>query len=231
MADTNKIYIGTSGWSYPRGGGTWNGHFYPPGTRNELSYYSEFFNAVEINSSFYSPINPAFAQSWVRKTPPDFKFTAKLWQKFTHPKMFESVTSEVAAISQDDVVFFLKGIEPIARAGKLGAILAQFPPSFGNNDFNRQIINAVSHTFGDYSLAVELRHKSWSDDPKTASLLTDLNIAWVHIDEPKFSFSINAKLPLTSNMAYSWPECQGLVDREFRNQVSLSIFRAGIGGA
>jgi len=199
---TAKLYIGTSGWSYPRGEGTWNGYFYPPGTRNELSYYSEFFNTVEINSSFYSPINPVFAQSWVRKTPLDFKFTAKLWQKFTHPKMFESATGEVAAISQDDVGLFLRGIEPIARAGKLGAIMAQFPPSFGNSDFNRQVISAVSHTFGDYPLAVELRHKSWSDDPKTASLLTDLNIAWVHIDEPKFRFSINEKLPLTSNMAY-----------------------------
>jgi len=202
MANANRIYIGTSGWSYPRGEGTWNGHFYPPGTRNELSYYSEFFNTVEINSSFYSPINPAFAQSWVRKTPPDFKFTAKLWQKFTHPKMYESATGEVAAISQENVVLFLRGIEPIARAGKLGAILAQFPPSFGNNDFNRQIISAISHTFRDYPLAVELRHKSWSDDPQTASLLTDLNIAWVHIDEPKFRFSINEELPLTSNMAY-----------------------------
>jgi uncharacterized protein YecE (DUF72 family) len=53
-----KIYIGTSGWSYPTGEGTWNGYFYPPGTRNELEYYSRFFNTVEVNSSFYRPPNP-----------------------------------------------------------------------------------------------------------------------------------------------------------------------------
>ena len=48
-----KIYVGTSGWSYPNGEGTWNGYFYPPGTKNELEYYSRFFNTVEVNSSFY----------------------------------------------------------------------------------------------------------------------------------------------------------------------------------
>ena len=69
--------IGTSGWSYPRGEGTWNGYFYPPGTKNELGYYSHFFGCVEINSSFYSPINPTWAEDWVRKTPDDFVFTAK----------------------------------------------------------------------------------------------------------------------------------------------------------
>jgi len=55
MADKGNIYIGTSGWSYPKGAGTWAGYFYPTGTANELEYYSQFFNTVEINSSFYRP--------------------------------------------------------------------------------------------------------------------------------------------------------------------------------
>lgn len=58
MTDERKICVGTSGWSYPRGEGTWKGHFYPPGTSNELAYYSSFFNTVEINSSFYRPPDP-----------------------------------------------------------------------------------------------------------------------------------------------------------------------------
>ncbi|PPD57639.1 DUF72 domain-containing protein [Dehalogenimonas etheniformans] len=195
--------IGTSGWSYPRGEGTWNGYFYPPGTKNELGFYSQFFGCVEINSSFYSPINPSWAESWVRKTPDDFIFTAKLWQKFTHPKMFEAATGEAAAISRDDVDLYLKGIEPIARAGKLGAILAQFPPSFENGALGRQILEAVLRTFRDYPMAVELRHKSWSDDPTTATLLSTYDVAWVQIDEPKFSFSIARDLPATSTkLAY-----------------------------
>jgi uncharacterized protein YecE (DUF72 family) len=63
-----KIYIGTSGWSYPTGEGTWNGYFYPPGTKNELEYYSRFFNTVEVNSSFYRPPNPVYVANWVKKT-------------------------------------------------------------------------------------------------------------------------------------------------------------------
>jgi len=198
-----RICIGTSGWNYPRGEGTWNCHFYPQGTKNELGYYSQFFDCVEINSSFYAPLSPAYAESWARKTPEGFVFTAKLWQKFTHPKMFEAATGEAAAISQADVTPFLKGIEPLYRAGKLGAILAQFPPSFENTDDGRLTLEAVLTTFGDYPLAVELRHKSWSDDPATASLLSAHNAAWVQIDEPKFSFSISRELPSTSkNLAY-----------------------------
>ena len=197
-----QFCIGTSGWSYPRGKGTWNGYFYPPGEKNELSYYSQFFKCVEINSSFYSPINPAWADNWVRKTPDDFIFTAKLWQKFTHPKMFEAATGEAAAVSRDDVDLFIKGIDPLVRAGKLGAILAQFPPSFENNGFGKKILEAVLNTFGEYPLAVELRHKSWSDDPVTAALLSEHNAAWVQIDEPKFSFSIASNLPQTSTLAY-----------------------------
>jgi uncharacterized protein YecE (DUF72 family) len=200
--NNDMICIGTSGWSYPRGEGTWNGHFYPLGTKNELGFYSQYFGCVEINSSFYSPINPAWAESWVKKTSDDFVFTAKLWQKFTHPKMFEAATGQTAAISRDDVDQFVKGIDPLARAGKLGAILAQFPPSFENDGFGKQTLKAVLNTFGDYPLAVELRHKSWSDDPATAALLTEHNAAWVQIDEPKFSFSISRELPSTSNLAY-----------------------------
>ena len=58
MPDNTNIYIGTSGWSYPKGEGTWTGYFYPTGKINELEYYSQFFNTVEVNSSFYRPLNP-----------------------------------------------------------------------------------------------------------------------------------------------------------------------------
>jgi uncharacterized protein YecE (DUF72 family) len=74
MTDTGRIRIGTSGWSYPRGEGTWNGHFYPAGTKNELEYYSRFFNTVEVNSTFYRPPDPGVSEGWVRKTPDGFLF-------------------------------------------------------------------------------------------------------------------------------------------------------------
>jgi uncharacterized protein YecE (DUF72 family) len=199
----NEIYIGTSGWSYPKGEGTWNGYFYPADKKlDELIYYSRFFHTVEINSTFYRPPGPRMSQSWANRVPDGFLFAVKLWQKFTHPKMFEKATGEAAAVSQDDIILFKQSLEPLAAAGKLGVLLAQFPPSFTNNDFGKQVLQGLINHFRNYNLAVELRHKSWSDDPATACLLQDSNVAWVQIDEPKFSTSLAVNIPQTADFSY-----------------------------
>jgi len=202
MIDSSGLYIGTSGWSYPKGEGTWTGHFYPKGKIVELEYYSQFFNTVELNSSFYRPPNPGYVHNWVRRTPENFLFTVKLWQKFTHPKMYKEATGREAVISEQDVEIFNRSIEPLQESGKLGALLAQFPPSFKNDNKGQQILRAVVKIFSQYRLAVELRHRSWSDDDNTAELLRDGNVAWVQIDEPKFKTSVAKELPITSDMAY-----------------------------
>ncbi|HEX79264.1 MAG TPA: DUF72 domain-containing protein [Dehalococcoidia bacterium] len=202
MAEHTGLYIGTSGWSYPRGEGTWKGHFYPTGKIDELIYYSRYFSAVEINSSFYHPPDPETVKKWSERVPEGFLFTAKLWQKFTHPDMYRQATGTDATISQRDVDIFKRSLEPLVESNRLGALLAQFPPSFKNDDFGRRILAAVGKTFSQYRLAVELRHKSWSDDPETAKLLAAGNTAWVQIDEPKFRTSIAQELPITSGIAY-----------------------------
>jgi uncharacterized protein YecE (DUF72 family) len=202
MSPEKNIYIGTSGWSYPEGEGTWKGYFYPAGKINELEYYGQFFNTVEINSSFYRPPDPGYVSNWARRVPPGFLFAVKLWQKFTHPKMYRAATGEAAAISSQDVDIFNKCLEPLEKSKKLGALLAQFPPSFKNDGYGQQIIKALANVFGRYPLAVELRHRSWSDDAGTEKLLRGLNIAWVQIDEPKFSTSVAQEVPLTADMAY-----------------------------
>ena len=202
MADQDEIYIGTSGWSYPKGEGTWKGHFYPRGEKDELSYYSRYFRTVEINSSFYRPPNPVYVANWLRKTPSDFIFSAKLWQKFTHPGMFKEATGSDAIISSADIKLFKESIEPLQKSGRLGALLAQFPASFRNGEYNRQTLKAVINSFAGYRLAVELRHCSWSDDPETEKLLVQGNAAWVQTDEPAFKSSIARRLPLTSDIAY-----------------------------
>jgi uncharacterized protein YecE (DUF72 family) len=202
VTDSVKIYIGTSGWSYPRGEGSWTGHFYPAKKINELEYYGQFFNTVEINSSFYRPPNPGYVDNWIRRVPDDFLFTVKLWQKFTHPGMYREATGSAAVISQEDVDLFHNSIEPLFKSGKLGALLAQFPPSFKNNSHGQQIVNAIIKTFKQYRLAVELRHRSWSDDINTAQLLKESNVSWVQTDEPKFISSVAAELPLTADFSY-----------------------------
>ncbi len=204
MTSQTEMYVGTSGWSYPKGEGTWNGYFYPKGKGkiNELEYYSQFFKTVEINSSFYRPPNQGYVYNWARKVPKDFLFTVKMWQKFTHPKMYKEATGEDAVISQQDVDLFESSIEPLAKYDKLGALLAQFPPSFKNDGFGQKILTGIIRKFGQYRLAVELRHHSWSDDKNIAELLRENNVAWVQIDEPKFKTSVAEEVPVTSDMAY-----------------------------
>jgi len=201
MEKPTGTYIGTSGWSYPRGEGSWKGFFYPAKV-NELQYYGSIFKTVEVNSSFYHPPSQQVVYNWLKRVPEEFIFSVKLWQKFTHPKMYKEATGREAVISERDVALFEDSLKPLVEQNRLGALLAQFPPSFKNNDYNRQILKAVIKTFGHYPLAVELRDISWSDDKSTAELLKEAGVCWVQIDEPRFESSIAGDLPITSEMAY-----------------------------
>ncbi|HEY7790983.1 MAG TPA: DUF72 domain-containing protein [Vicinamibacterales bacterium] len=202
------IRIGTSGWNYPTGRGTWNGIFYPadrPRDFDELSWYAERFDTVEVNTTFYGQPRPEVAHSWVRRTPAGFVFSLKLYRKFTHPEMWKQVAvkgvpkdeipagvlDELARVTRADVDAFREGIDPVASAGKLGMLLAQFPPSFKDTPASRDYLAWLLRTFAAYPLAVELRHRSWSDRVgETLQLLNGFQAAWVQIDEPKFRFSI-----------------------------------------
>lgn len=200
----SRVRVGTSGWSYPNGKGTWNGVFYPAGagsTRkksgfDELAFYAEHFDTVEVNSSFYRVPAVDATKKWVERTPKTFEFSLKLYQKFTHPEMFHKATgADPAEVGKNDVDQFRAAIDPIVEAGKLGALLAQFPASFKNEPNSRGYLEWLLESFKNYPLAVELRHKSFSDDPKaTLGLLGEYGAALVQIDEPKFRFSIRQTL-------------------------------------
>ena len=218
------VRIGTSGWSYPSGTGTWNGLFYPAtrskraGTKefDELSFYAEHFDTVEVNSTFYGQPRPEVTRGWAARTPPGFDFSLKLYQKFTHPKMFKEAAlrtapgSEgplldlLAQVTQADIDDFRAGVDPLASAGRLGALLAQFPPSFKDSPAARDYLAQLLRAFTDYPVAVELRHRSWSDAiGETLSLLDAFDAALVQIDEPKFRFSIRQSyLPNVTGFYY-----------------------------
>lgn len=198
------IRIGTSGWSYPTGEGTWNGVFYPragqrprgKGKFDELRFYAEHFDTVEVNSTFYRIPSAATALSWAKRTPADFEFSLKLFQKFTHPDMFHKATgADPLDLGQVDVDEFRTAIDPLAASGKLGALLAQFPASFKNEANTRGYLEWLLERFREYPVAVELRHRSWSDQPEeTLAMLGEYGAAWTQIDEPKFRFSIRQTL-------------------------------------
>lgn len=193
------VHVGTSGWSYPEGRGTWNGLFYPrrrPKGFDELAYYADHFDTVEVNSTFYRQPNPHMVQAWLKRTPDTFRFSVKLYQKFTHPDMY--LARHAAAdwdVTQGDLDEFRHGIEPLAESGRLLAVLLQFPPSFHREPATVDYLDWLMAKLGGYELAVELRHRSWSDRAAdTRARLLAARATWVYIDEPKFDTSIRQRL-------------------------------------
>lgn len=200
--DPALVRVGTSGWSYPSGRGTWNGIFYPSEHQrgrpkfDELGFYAEHFDTVEVNSTFYRVPSAQMTKRWAERTPAGFEFAVKLYQKFTHPAMFAKATGgDAAALGRGDVDDFRRALAPLADAGKLGALLAQFPPSFKNEPESYGLLEWMLKSFREYPVAVELRHRSFSDAPgDILSLLGEYGAAWVQIDEPKFRLSIRQNL-------------------------------------
>jgi uncharacterized protein YecE (DUF72 family) len=218
------LRIGTSGWNYPSGRGTWNGVFYPPSrgrakSFDELSFYAEHFDTVEVNSTFYGQPRAETSRRWTERTPAGFEFSVKLYQKFTHPKMFkqayvkgvgagdprsDALLDALAKPNQADLDEFKRGIDPLASGGKLGALLAQFPPSFKSDEPSRDYLAWLLRQFEGYVMAVELRHATWSDAlGETLALLNTSGAALVQIDEPKFQLSIRQnQLPNVQSFYY-----------------------------
>jgi len=199
-----ELRIGTSGWHYPGGRGTWDGIFYParedrePGF-DELRFYAERFNTVEVNSTFYGQPRTSVSLGWVRRTPPAFEFSVKLFQKFTHP----ATARDTSPVTGADVDAFKAGIEPLAAAGRMGALLAQFPSRFHDSPQAREYVHWLMQAFAEYPLAVELRHRSWSDaTDETRALLTHGRATWVQIDEPKFESSVSQEMTPDAEVMY-----------------------------
>ena len=147
-----------------------------------MKFYSRYFNAVEINSTFYRPCAPKTAEAWTKRTPDDFDFAVKVWQQFTHKK------GDWTAAEGEE---FKAGIRPLAEAGKLGCLLFQFPSSFRHSAEALDQLKRLLDLFGDYPKAIELRHNSWND---VWPAMGTSNAVPAFIDEPKFKDSIRQEL-------------------------------------
>jgi uncharacterized protein YecE (DUF72 family) len=186
------ILIGPAGWSYP----DWRGIVYPkhkPRGFHELDYLAHFFDAVEINTTFYNPPRPEVVKGWVRQVEHNhnFTFTAKLWQGFTHDR---NATPE-------DERIFKQGIEPLAEAKCLGALLLQFPWSFKNTAESREYVTKLCQQFREYPLVIEVRHNSWNK-PEILGMLSELGIGFCNIDQPVIGRSIKPTENVTSPVGY-----------------------------
>lgn len=211
--------VGTSGWSYPSGKGTWKEIFYPRGTRDELAYYADRFNTVEVNSTFYRIQSPQTAVSWARRTPPGFLFSVKLFQQFTHPEMYLKQTGRNPwGLGQKEIDEFRAMLDPLAAAGKMGVLLAQFPSSFHDDPAAREYVDWLLQTFRDYAMAVEFRHASWGEAAADVdALLARHDAGLALIDEPRFAGSIRIDPAIVTGAAVSRPVYMRLHGRNAAN--------------
>jgi uncharacterized protein YecE (DUF72 family) len=206
MPSSASIRIGTAGWSYK----DWDAILYPPEvTRKKvhpLEFLARFFDAVEINTSFYGHIRPEIGRLWCRKAAavnPSFLFTAKLHRSFTHSPLAELEPTSAASIrpNEEDEKLAREGLESLASEGKLGALLIQFPVSFKNTSLNREYLEQLLRQFIEYPRVVEVRHSSW-DNPETIADFARQNVGFCNIDSPRLGRSLEGTEHVTSGVGY-----------------------------
>ena len=187
-----RIRIGPAGWSYA----DWQGIVYPspkPRGFHEPAYLAQYFDTIEINTSFYQPLRPQVVQGWIEQIASNlrFLFTAKLWQKFTHE---DSATL-------DDEKSVRAGFDVLRDAERLGAVLVQFPFSFHYTPDTLTYLKRLTKRFHDYPLVIEVRHSSWNSR-KLDTLLQELGVGFCNIDQPVIGRSVVPSERVTSTVGY-----------------------------
>jgi uncharacterized protein YecE (DUF72 family) len=191
------LRVGPAGWSYP----DWAGYVYPSRRAkgfHEATYLAEFFDTIEINTSFYQPLRPDHAAQWIDRVAvnPRFVFTAKLWQRFTHDSL--SMDAGTAAADERAV---RAGFDVLRAANRLGAVLLQFPFSFHRTKETVAHLSAVLKRFVDYPLVVEVRHETWNAS-ETLALLREHGAGFCNIDQPIIGRSLAPSAQATSPVGY-----------------------------
>lgn len=187
-----QVRVGVAGWSYP----DWEGIVYPspkPSKFDPLVYLTQFFDTIEINSTFYRPPNPKSAVSWVRRSEgnPAFRFTVKLNKAFTHEKNASS--ADEAAVKN--------ALEPLVDGDRLGALLVQFPWSFKNDGESRLYLAKVLESFKQYPRVVEVRHATWNL-PDFFDELSEQGVGFCNIDQPRIGRSLGPSQKSTGRVGY-----------------------------
>ena len=192
MSLPRNLYCGPSGWSYAH----WNNLVYPqskPRSFHSLEFLSQYFDAIEINTTFYQSIRPEIGHLWVQKVAdnPKFLFTAKLNRQFTHERI----------LATNETAIFKEGLQAIKKAGKLGCLLAQFPWSFRFTEENKRFLVELRRAFHDYPLVAEMRHASWMLEEALGTFI-DHRIGFCNIDQASYTKAMPPTSNLTSAVGY-----------------------------
>ncbi len=189
------VRVGPAGWSYD----DWVGPVYPaprPRGFDPLLYLARYVDTVEVNSTFYRPASARAARSWLGRVGdnPHFRFTAKLWQRFTHEQT-------AGAWTAGDVREARLAFDTLAAGDRLGAVLVQFPWRFKRTPEAREWLGEVVRDFADLPLVVEMRHDSWLV-PAFFDSLAERNVGFVNIDQPLFRRSVQPSATTTARVGY-----------------------------
>ncbi|MGH3712011.1 MAG: DUF72 domain-containing protein [Micromonosporaceae bacterium] len=207
---TDKTLL-ASGW-YPKSEDT---------AEKRLAYYAKQFPLVEVDATYYTPPAERTAELWAARTPERFVFNIKAYGLLTgHPARVNSIYKDLRPETDKTNVYlkdlepqvqediwdrFLSALDPLATAGKLGALLFQFPPWFTIRKDNKRYVREVIHRCEPLRVVVEFRHASWFDGDNAAETLDFLrreNIPYVCVDMPQgHRSSIPPILEATSDLA------------------------------
>ncbi len=167
-----SVYIGTSGWMYDH----WRGIFYPENLpKNKwFQYYSNHFDTVELNVTFYRLPPERNFISWQKKAPKNFVYSIKGWGLITHRKKLRKV--------EENLKLFLSRVSLLNS--KLGVIFFQTPPMFQVDIYRLEEFLKLLAKFPGYRFAFEFRHSSWFSD-EVKEVLQRFKIGFVQIDHPE----------------------------------------------
>jgi len=219
-----QIRVGTAGWTDKS---LIDSGWYPPDASNpeqRLRYYARQFPLVEVDSAYYGLPAEQTATAWAARTPADFTFNIKAFSLFTqHPTLVRALPAdlrEAAGNSGKERVYlkdvdpevtgqawdrFLAALEPLRSAGKLGAILLQFPPWFPISRLNKQYILDCAERVAPDRVCVEFRNHTWmteGNQKETLDFLSAHQLPYVCVDEPQgYPNSIPPVLAATTDLA------------------------------
>ncbi len=187
-----SIRVGTSGFSFA----DWRGNFYPADIDKGrlLDYYVQKFDTVEINSTYYGIPQPRVFENMARKAGKargKFDFMVKVPQSFTHRR----------TDLESDRRKFIEAVRPLAMAGKLSGLLAQFPYSFKYAPDNLDYVAICREAVDPHQLYVEFRHNSWVNRTMYDRFRAE-GIGYVAVDEPALPGLLNPDCFATTDTAY-----------------------------
>ena len=213
-----RILVGTSSWADPGFVKEW----YPPKlpAKERLPWYSQRFEMVELNSSFYAIPDRTTVRGWVDVTPPEFTFDVKAHRALSrHSAPAESLPPDLRELHGTPELErplaerLVEETAPLVEAGKFGTYLLQLTPAFSPRKHRLEELDTVVEVLGPVGLAVELRNRNWVLDEQREQTLdwyADRGVTFVGVDAPPSdNFQVMPPLDAVTNPERAYMRAHG----------------------